>query len=353
MALLDVDRVTVRFGGNVAVQEVSLEAEPGRINGLIGPNGAGKTTLFNVITGLQAPNRGHVALDGENITGLPPYKRARKGMARTFQRLELFGALTVRENIQVAASIRNQWGKTGEQPAAAARRLMAMVGLERMADVRADALPTGQARLVELGRALATRPRLLLLDEPAAGQDESETEHFADLLRHLAQEDIAILLVEHDMQLVMNVCEHIHVLDFGRLMAAGHPGPDPQRSHRAEPRTSAASGSRHDRDPPRAARDPGGLRGHRGPPRRIVPGSPGQRVRRARPQRGGEDDHVAGHRRPARADQGRRPHRRPPGQRRPPRRPGPPGHVHDSRGPRDLPQSDRAGKPLDGHLPRE
>jgi branched-chain amino acid transport system ATP-binding protein len=144
-------------------------------------------------------------------------------MARTFQRLELFGALTVRENIQVAASIRNGWGKTGEHPATTAKRLISRVGLDAMADVRADALPTGQARLVELGRALATRPRLLLLDEPAAGQDESETEHFAELLRELAGEDIAILLVEHDMQLVMNVCEHIYVLDFGRLMAEGTP----------------------------------------------------------------------------------------------------------------------------------
>jgi branched-chain amino acid transport system ATP-binding protein len=223
VALLDVNDVTVRFGGNVAVQDVSLVAEAGRIHGLIGPNGAGKTTLFNVINGLQNPNRGRVAIDGEDITRLPPYKRARKGMARTFQRLELFGALTVRENIQVAAGIRNRWGKTGEQPAATAKRLISTVGLEAMADVRADALPTGQARLVELGRALATRPRLLLLDEPAAGQTESETEHFAEILRELAAEDIGILLVEHDMQLVMNVCEHIYVLDFGRLMAAGAP----------------------------------------------------------------------------------------------------------------------------------
>jgi branched-chain amino acid transport system ATP-binding protein len=223
VALLDVNDVTVRFGGNVAVQDVSLVAETGRIHGLIGPNGAGKTTLFNVINGLQNPNRGRVAIDGEDITDLKPYKRARKGMARTFQRLELFGALTVRENIQVAASIRNRWGKTGEHPTATANRLMTRVGLEAMADIRADALPTGQARLVELGRALATRPRLLLLDEPAAGQNESETEHFADVLRELAAEDIAILLVEHDMQLVMNVCEHIYVLDFGRLMAEGSP----------------------------------------------------------------------------------------------------------------------------------
>jgi branched-chain amino acid transport system ATP-binding protein len=223
VALLDVQSVSVRFGGNIAVQEVSLTAEAGRITGLIGPNGAGKTTLFNVITGLQDPTRGKVLIDGQDITRLAPYKRARKGLARTFQRLELFGALSVRENIQVAASIRNRWGDTDENPSDTATRLMARIGLESMGDIRAADLPTGQARLVELGRALATRPRLLLLDEPAAGQDESETENFADLLRDLAAEGIAILLVEHDMQLVMNVCEFIHVLDFGRLMAAGSP----------------------------------------------------------------------------------------------------------------------------------
>jgi branched-chain amino acid transport system ATP-binding protein len=223
VVLLDVKAVSVRFGGNVAVQDVDLSAEAGRITGLIGPNGAGKTTLFNVITGLQNPTRGKVLIDGDDITELKPFKRARKGVARTFQRLELFGALTVRENIQVAASIRKRWANSDDPPSETAARLLSRVGLEAMADVRASDLPTGQARLVELGRALATEPRLLLLDEPASGQDESETEHFADLLRELAGEGIGILLVEHDMQLVMNVCEYIHVLDFGRLMAAGSP----------------------------------------------------------------------------------------------------------------------------------
>ena len=223
MALLEVQSVTVRFGGNVAVQDVSFGAEAGTITGLIGPNGAGKTTLFNVITGLLSPTRGKVLVEGHDITRLPPFKRARRGIARTFQRLELFGVLTVRENIQVAASIRKRHGGVEEAPAETAARLIERVGLHDVADMRSDALPTGQARLVELGRALATRPRLLLLDEPASGQDESETEHFADLLRDLASEGMGILLVEHDMQLVMNVCEVIHVLDFGRLMAAGTP----------------------------------------------------------------------------------------------------------------------------------
>jgi branched-chain amino acid transport system ATP-binding protein len=224
MALLEIDQVTVRFGGNVAVSEVSLAAEAGCVTGLIGPNGAGKTTLFNVITGLQAPTHGRVLLDGQDITHLKPFKRARRGLARTFQRLELFSALTVRENIKVAASIRARWGgASGETPAATASRLISQVGLDDVADIRSDALPTGQARLVELGRALATQPRVLLLDEPASGQDEAETEHFAALLGELANAGMAILLVEHDMQLVMNVCQHIHVLDFGRLMANGSP----------------------------------------------------------------------------------------------------------------------------------
>jgi branched-chain amino acid transport system ATP-binding protein len=230
MSLLEVDGISVRFGGNMAVNNVTLTAEASRVTGLIGPNGAGKTTLFNVVTGLQAPTGGQVHLDGRDITPLKPFKRARLGMARTFQRLELFGLLTVRENLAVAADIRRGWAHrqpaaeaTKETPAETAERLISEIGLEAVADVRADALPTGQARLVELGRALATRPRLLLLDEPASGQDEQETARFAALLRQLAARGIAVLLVEHDMSLVMDVCEVIHVLDFGTILATGTP----------------------------------------------------------------------------------------------------------------------------------
>jgi branched-chain amino acid transport system ATP-binding protein len=226
-SLLDVRSVSMRFGGNMAVNGVDLIAEPGCITGLIGPNGAGKTTLFNVITGLLTPTAGRVYIDGHDVTDLPPYKRARKGMARTFQLLELFGLLTVRENITVAADIQRGWsrrrGGRPESPAETAERIIAEIGLQDIADQRADALPTGQARLVELGRALATRPRLLLLDEPAAGQDEQETRRFAELLRMLAGQGIGILLVEHDVQLVMDVCSQISVLDFGRLLAVGTP----------------------------------------------------------------------------------------------------------------------------------
>ncbi|HEV7760248.1 MAG TPA: ABC transporter ATP-binding protein [Acidimicrobiales bacterium] len=218
MSLLTVRNVTVRFGGNVALDDVALEAAAGEITGLIGPNGAGKTTLFNVITGLLVPQRGEVRLGHTDLTRLAPYRRARAGMARTFQRLELFGLLTVRENVELAAAVRRH-----APPAAKADELLALVGLSDVADVRSDELPTGKARLVELARALATEPRVLLLDEPASGQDEGETEAFGRLLGRIAAEGVAVVLVEHDMQLVMQTCQRIHVLDFGSILAVGTP----------------------------------------------------------------------------------------------------------------------------------
>jgi branched-chain amino acid transport system ATP-binding protein len=223
MAPLEVRDVTVRFGGNVALDQVSLSAEPGCVTGLIGPNGAGKTTLFNVITGLLGPNSGRVELDGSDVTNLNPTKRARRGLARTFQRLELFSLLTVRENIRVAADIRKGWSRDKDNPAEAVERIIERVGLQAIAEERVDSLPTGQCRLVELGRSLATKPKVLLLDEPASGQDETETEQFAALLRELADEGMVVVLVEHDVQLVMNICRTVHVLDFGQIIAVGTP----------------------------------------------------------------------------------------------------------------------------------
>ncbi|MBV8951371.1 MAG: ABC transporter ATP-binding protein [Actinobacteria bacterium] len=223
MANLSVSSVTVRFSGNVAVNDVDLTAESGHITGLIGPNGAGKTTLFNVITGLLQPTAGRVTLDGRDITKLTPYKRARRGLARTFQRLELFSMLTARENIRVAADIHKGWARTTKSPDRVADEILERVGLTEVADVRVDSLPTGQGRLVELGRALATNPRVLLLDEPAAGQDDAETDRFAELLREFAADGMGVLLVEHDVSLVMDVCETIHVLDFGEIIAVGPP----------------------------------------------------------------------------------------------------------------------------------
>jgi branched-chain amino acid transport system ATP-binding protein len=223
MALLEVNDISVRFGGNLALDDVTITAEAGCVTGLIGPNGAGKTTLFNVITGLQPPTAGQISLDGTAITKLSPTKRARRGLGRTFQRLELFSMLSVRENIRVAADIHRSYSRSKDDPAVVTDEIIERVGLGAVADARVDSLPTGQCRLVELGRSLATRPRVLLLDEPASGQDDTETVAFAALLRALAAEGMAIVLVEHDVALVMDVCARVHVLDFGRVIASGTP----------------------------------------------------------------------------------------------------------------------------------
>lgn len=228
MSMLEVDDVTVRFGGHVALDKVSLAAEVGQITGLIGPNGAGKTTLFNVVTGLLRSQRGDVRLGGRSIVRLASHRRARQGLARTFQRLELFGLLTVRENVELAAAVRK-----APDPSRRADQLLDLVGLTSEAEARADELSTGRARLVELARALATDPRVLLLDEPASGQDEQETETFAEVLQWVASgaaglgngdgEPVAVVLVEHDVQLVMRTCAIVHVLEFGSILASGPP----------------------------------------------------------------------------------------------------------------------------------
>ena len=224
MALLEVRGANVRFGGHAAVRDVNLDVEPGQVTGLIGPNGAGKTTLFNVITGLQDIVSGRVILDGHDITNAKAHMRARAGIARTFQRLEVFGSLTARDNILTAAEIRKSWAHNRHgDPVAETEALLDRVGIRSVADERVDAMPTGLARLVELARALATQPKVLLLDEPASGLDDSESESFADLLLQLAGEGTAVLLVEHDVQLVMQVCAHIYVLDFGAILALGTP----------------------------------------------------------------------------------------------------------------------------------
>ncbi len=228
MALLEARDVTVRFGGNVAVNEVDLTVDEGRITGLIGPNGAGKTTMFNALCGLQTMARGSVVLDGERITSLPAHKRARRGLARTFQRLEVFTLLSVRENILAGAEIRRTWagrrsGGDDRSPSEIAEDLIERLGLADVAEERVDSLSTGRARLVELGRALANQPRILLLDEVSSGLNESETEAMAEVLRSLAADGIGILLVEHDMSLVMSTCDEIYVLDFGQIIASGAP----------------------------------------------------------------------------------------------------------------------------------
>ncbi|HYI60464.1 MAG TPA: ABC transporter ATP-binding protein [Acidimicrobiales bacterium] len=234
--LLELRSVTVRFGGNVAVADTSLSVPPGEVTGLIGPNGAGKTTAFNVVTGLQRPSAGLVLWDGTDISGLSAHRRARLGMGRTFQRLELFGSLSVAENVLLACELCRRQGGAGRAPAVAvdgdpaglsavdeAALLLEHLGLAEVAATRAEELPTGLARLVELARALGTRPRLLLLDEPASGLDETETERFATLLEELAGRGLAVLLVEHDVPLVMRLAATVYVLDLGRVLAHGTP----------------------------------------------------------------------------------------------------------------------------------
>ena len=223
MALLEVVGATVRFGGITAVDDASLAAEAGTITGLIGPNGAGKTTLFNVINGLQPPTRGRVRFKNRDVTRSSVSHRARMGMARTFQRLEAFGSLTVRENVQAARDIHRgprSWIQFSRDRVV--DDLIRSVGLLRYADHRADAVPTGVARLVEVARALAIEPDLLLLDEPSSGLDAAESRALGDLLQRLARRHgTAVLMVEHDMDLVMGVCDRIHVLEFGKVIKTG------------------------------------------------------------------------------------------------------------------------------------
>ena len=208
MALLECRDISISFGGVRALNDVNIVANEGTVTGLIGPNGAGKTTMFNCITGLLEPNSGSLQLDGREIRNLKPFKRARLGIARTFQRLELFTSLSVRDNIRVA-------GET--------QRVLDTLRIDHLADQLVSEIPTGMARRVEMGRALMTHPRILLLDEPASGQDEHETVEFGELLLELAAAGTGILLVEHDVSLVMRVCSYIQVLDFGRIIATGTP----------------------------------------------------------------------------------------------------------------------------------
>jgi branched-chain amino acid transport system ATP-binding protein len=227
--LLVADGITVQFGGLVALSEVDLEVAPSGVTGLIGPNGAGKTTMFNVITGLQRPTAGQLHFDGHDIARWAPQRRARAGMSRTFQRLEMFVGMSVRDNLRAAweASIPGGvFGRRATEGRQLVDEVLTRLNLHGIANRKTGELPTGLGRMVELGRAMCTRPRLLLLDEPSSGLDAGETARFRDLLLEITSSDglgCAVLLVEHDVRLVMDVCQEITVLDFGRRICCGEP----------------------------------------------------------------------------------------------------------------------------------
>jgi branched-chain amino acid transport system ATP-binding protein len=224
VSLLTVENVTRRFGGIVALDDVSLVLEEGAIGGLIGPNGAGKTTLFNVVTRLYRPDSGSVSFDGRDLLRTPPYRVIRHGVARTFQNVVLFPTMSVAENILVGAHTRlRPFGERGG--AKLARETLEYLSLDHLSRRPAAGLPFGTLKRIELARALVSRPRLLLLDEPAGGLNHEEVEELATLIRRLKKDfDLTILIVEHHMALVMSICDRVHVLNFGRKIAEGTPG---------------------------------------------------------------------------------------------------------------------------------
>jgi ABC-type branched-subunit amino acid transport system ATPase component len=255
---LELEDLQVRFGGLVAVDRMALRAPTGTITGLIGPNGAGKTTTFNACSGLVRPNKGTVRIDGKDVTRDGPAARARQGLGRTFQKMELFDSLTVRENVAIGAegalsganpltqlAGRHRDRQTVER---ATDHALALCELRDLADAPTLSLSTGQRRLVELARCLAGPFRILLLDEPSSGLDREETRRFGEILQRVVQErGVGILIVEHDMSLVLDVCERLYVLDFGRLICEGTPAevtasPIVQAAYLGDPAVEQAAG---------------------------------------------------------------------------------------------------------------
>jgi branched-chain amino acid transport system ATP-binding protein len=241
--LLDAKEVGKRFGGVQALSGVSFSIGRGDIYGLIGPNGAGKTTLFNLLTGIYAPDHGSFLFDGKTITGLKPDQVAKAGVARTFQNIRLFASLSALENVMIGRHLRTRAGVVGailrnrrtlDEEADTEKRalqLLDYVGIRARANEAAGNLPYGDQRRLEIARALATEPKLLALDEPAAGMNASETVALRKLLHDIRKDGTTILLIEHDMRLVMNVCDRVLVLDYGERIAEGPPA-DVQRDPR-------------------------------------------------------------------------------------------------------------------------
>ena len=223
MPLLELRNVTRRFGGVVALDDVSLDVEEGEIAGLIGPNGAGKTTAFNVITRLYRPNAGEVVFAGESLLRTPAHKIVRRGIARTFQNVELFSSMTVLDNVLVGAEARTGLFKE-RRARGRAHHALEYTSLEAVADRPAAGLPHGTLKRIEIARALAAQPRLLLLDEPAGGLSHEEVDELAGFIRRMRDAfDLTVLLVEHHMNLVMRISDSVTVLDFGKKIAAGTP----------------------------------------------------------------------------------------------------------------------------------
>ena len=234
--LLKAENVSEVFGGLKAVSDFDFHINPGELVGLIGPNGAGKTTAFNLFTGVYQPTTGTIMFDGKSIVGLKPYEITQRGIARTFQNIRLFSELTVLENVKIAFHFHVKYGllesvlrvgryfREEEQIEAESMKLLKIFHLEDKADEVAKNLPYGAQRRLEIARALAAKPKLLLLDEPAAGMNPQETKELMEMIRWIRQEfGLTVLLIEHDMSLVMGICERIYVLEYGMVIASGTP----------------------------------------------------------------------------------------------------------------------------------
>jgi branched-chain amino acid transport system ATP-binding protein len=233
--MLKLSGIGKRFGGLTALDEISFSVVKGSITGIIGPNGAGKTTLFNVATGIYPPSRGAVLLEGKDISALPPERRARLGLVRTFQNIELFGKMTVLENVLVglhtqsssgifSCAFRMPWQMSEERRIRAkAKEWLAFAGVSELENVEAGTLSFGKGRLLEIARAMALEPKLLLMDEPAAGLNSSETAELAELIKRIRDLGVTVALVEHDMDLVMDICDALVVLNLGTMLAEGTP----------------------------------------------------------------------------------------------------------------------------------